>query len=106
MSEEAIVLGDRAYTRNDRNLEAQRQPKKPVWVCHSNARAVRNCQQNMAVLNRHASLTTVQRLEHPFRIVKRQFGYTKARYRGLFKNAQQLYLLFALANLYHVRKVG
>jgi IS5 family transposase len=32
-------------------------------------------------------------VEHPFRIVKRQFGYTKVRYRGLFKNAQQLYLL-------------
>ncbi len=57
-----------------------------------------------AVLNRMlASLRA--KVEHPFRIVKRQFGYTKVRYRGLFKNAQQLYLLFALANLYHVRKV-
>jgi IS5 family transposase len=57
-----------------------------------------------AVLNRMlASLRA--KVEHPFRIVKRQFGYTKTRYRGLFKNAQQLYLLFALANLYHVRKV-
>ena len=44
-------------------------------------------------------------VEHPFRIVKRQFGYTRVRYRGLFKNGQQLYLLFALGNLYQVREV-
>jgi IS5 family transposase len=43
--------------------------------------------------------------EHPFRIVKRQFGYTKVRYRGLAKNIAQLMTLFALANLYQVREV-
>lgn len=43
-------------------------------------------------------------VEHPFRIVKRQFGYTHVRYRGLYKNVQQLYLLFALGNLYHIRE--
>lgn len=42
-------------------------------------------------------------VEHPFRILKRQFGYTRVRYRGLFKHGQRLYLLFALGNLYHVR---
>lgn len=43
--------------------------------------------------------------EHPFRIVKRQFGYTRVRYRGLVKNTAQLFTLFALGNLYQVRKV-
>lgn len=42
--------------------------------------------------------------EHPFRILKRQFGYTKVRYRGLNKNTAQLYMLFALGNLYQVRR--
>jgi len=42
--------------------------------------------------------------EHPFRIVKRQFGYTKVRYRGLAKNTAQLITLFALSNLYQVRR--
>ena len=42
--------------------------------------------------------------EHPFRILKRQFGYTKVRYRGLSKNTAQLYMLFALGNLYQVRR--
>ena len=34
-----------------------------------------------------------------------RFGYTRVRYRGLFKNGQQLYLLFALSNLYQARGV-
>lgn len=42
--------------------------------------------------------------EHPFRILKRQFGYTKVRYRGLYKNTAQLYTLFALGNLFQVRR--
>ncbi|MBU0592295.1 MAG: IS5 family transposase [Gammaproteobacteria bacterium] len=42
--------------------------------------------------------------EHPFRILKRQFGYTKVRYRGLYKNTAQLYMLFALGNLFQVRR--
>jgi IS5 family transposase len=42
--------------------------------------------------------------EHAFRVVKRQFGYTKTRYRGLAKNGAQLTMLFALANLWLARK--
>jgi IS5 family transposase len=44
------------------------------------------------------------KVEHPFRIVKRQFGYAKTRYRGLAKNTVRLVTLFALANLYQVRR--
>lgn len=36
--------------------------------------------------------------EHPFRIIKCQLGFTKARYRGLMKNDCKLAMLFALAN--------
>ena len=43
------------------------------------------------------------RVEHPFRVVKRQFGYVKVRYRGLAKNTAQLEILFALSNLWMVR---
>lgn len=43
------------------------------------------------------------RVEHVFRIVKRQFGYTKTRYRGLAKNAAQVMTLIGLANLYALR---
>jgi IS5 family transposase len=44
------------------------------------------------------------RVEHPFRVLKRQFGYIKTRYRGLAKNRAQLFSLFALGNLYLVRR--
>lgn len=44
------------------------------------------------------------KVEHPFQILKCQWKYTKVRYRGLFKNTMQLFSLFALANLFLVRK--
>jgi IS5 family transposase len=44
------------------------------------------------------------RVEHPFRVLKRQFGYLKTRYRGLAKNHAQLFTLFALGNLFLVRR--
>jgi len=39
------------------------------------------------------------KVEHPFRIIKCQFGFVKARYRGLAKNYNKLAMLFALANV-------
>ncbi len=44
------------------------------------------------------------KVEHPFRVIKIQFGFIKARYRGMAKNRAQLHMLFALANLYMVRR--
>ncbi len=42
-------------------------------------------------------------VEHAFHVVKCLWGHVKVRYRGLAKNAAQMYALFALANLYKVR---
>ena len=44
------------------------------------------------------------KVEHPFRGIKRQFGHNKVRYRGLAKNTAQLITLFALSNIWMVRK--
>jgi len=44
------------------------------------------------------------KVEHPFRIIKRQFGHVKTRYRGLARNRAQLFTLFALGNLFLVRR--
>lgn len=44
------------------------------------------------------------RVEHPFRVIKLQFGYTKVRFRGLAKNTAHLLTLFGLSNLWMVRK--
>lgn len=45
------------------------------------------------------------KVEHPFRVIKQQFGYAKVRYRGLAKNTARLTMLFALSNLWMVRKL-
>ncbi len=42
------------------------------------------------------------RVEHPFRIIKCQFGFVKTRYKGLMKNDNQMAMLFTLANLFRV----
>jgi len=44
------------------------------------------------------------KVEDPFRVIKRQFGFKKVRYRGLAKNTARLQTLFALSNLGMVRK--
>ena len=46
------------------------------------------------------------KVEHVFLIVKRDFGYAKARYRGLAKNAERFYMLFALANILKCVRAG
>ena len=46
------------------------------------------------------------KVEHPFRIVKCLFGYKKVAYRGLAKNENRLYALFASANLYALASRG
>lgn len=43
------------------------------------------------------------RVEHAFRVIKQQFGFQKARYRGLAKNNAQLHTLFALSSLWMLR---
>jgi len=41
--------------------------------------------------------------EHPFRVMKRQFGFQKTRFRGMVKNRCKVNLLAALANLFMAR---
>lgn len=44
------------------------------------------------------------KVEHPFRVIKRQFGYIKVKYRGFAKNTANLVTLFALSNLWMARR--
>jgi transposase, IS5 family len=54
-------------------------------------------------INRIRSATRA-RAEHVFHVVKNLWGFTKVRYRGLAKNTSRLYTMFALANLYLMRR--
>lgn len=46
----------------------------------------------------------IEQVEYPFRLIKQQFGHAKVRYRGLAKNTARLQVMFALGNLWMVRK--
>ena len=51
----------------------------------------------------HVKACIRAKVEHPFRVIKRQCGFVKVRYRGLMKNTAQLHTLFALSNLWMAR---
>ena len=52
----------------------------------------------------HLKASVRAKVEHPFRVIKRQFGHVKVRYKGLAKNTAQLHTLFALSNLWMARR--
>lgn len=43
-------------------------------------------------------------VEHVFAVIKRLWGFTKVRYRGLAKNATRLFVALGLANIYLARR--
>jgi IS5 family transposase len=98
--EEKAVYGDRAYTSEKRRKEYE-------------ARGIKWCVKRKAC--RHYQLTPEDieynhrqgriraKGEHVFLVVKHLWHYQKVRYKGLFKNAAQVFSVFALANLYLVR---
>lgn len=52
----------------------------------------------------HRKASIRAKVEHPFRVIKRQFGFVKVRFRGLAKNTAHVVTLFALSNLWMARK--
>lgn len=101
--EECLVLGDGGYHRADRTLEAAAPETGPRILTPFKRKAggtLTDWQQRV-----NQALSKLRAIvEHPFRVVKRQFGYVKVRYRGLAKNAAQMVTLFALTNLYLARR--
>ena len=51
----------------------------------------------------HDKASVRAKVEHPFRVIKRQFGLMKVRFRGLAKNTAHVVTLFALSNLWMAR---
>lgn len=99
---EEIVFGDGGYHKASRTLSSARPESGPLILTPYKRRAGQDLTHDQRQQNR--ALASVRALvEHPFRVLKRQFGYTKVRYKGLAKNAAQITTLFALVNLYRVR---
>jgi transposase, IS5 family len=103
--QETDVLGDAGYQGVDkRNPDlavtwhiAMRPGKRRVLDLSSElARKIDKVEQIKASIR--------AKVEHPFRVIKQQFGFTKVRYRGLEKNTAQIITLFALSNLWMARR--
>ena len=98
---ETSVWADKAYVSTER-AEAFAGPGK-FWGVMRKAPKGAELHPDDAYINRLIAKVRA-RVEHPFRVLKRQFGYIKTRYRGLAKNRAQQFSLFALGNLYLVRR--
>ena len=103
---EDTVCGDSGYTGADKREELQDVDagfliaEKP-----SKLRAMKNKRDRQyAARWEHYKASLRAKVEHPFRVIKRQFGYIKVRYRGLAKNTAQVLTLFALSNLWMSRR--
>lgn len=99
--DEKVLYGDQAYWS-----EFHRQCAKISGVRYRVNRRPNRGQpltEYQKKLNRLRS-TTRARGEHAFHVVKRLWGFAKVRYRGLAKNTARLLTMFALANLYLVRR--
>jgi len=99
--EEREVYGDQAYWKeSDRQSFEDRNVRYRV---NRRPSAKNPLTERWRAINRSRSRIRA-RGEHGYRVVKRQWGFNKVRYRGLAKNRARVYTLFALANLYMVRR--
>jgi IS5 family transposase len=98
---EQVVYGDQAYWKAaDRVAYAARGIR---YRMNRRPTAHRPLTVRERAINRARSRTRA-RGEHAFHVVKRLWGFAKVRYRGLAKNLARAWTLFALANLYLVRR--
>jgi IS5 family transposase len=103
--EETAAFGDAGYRGVDKRQEAQ----GPTWFVAmqpGKRRALDPSKKSARLLEKAEQLKASVRakVEHPFRLIKQQFGYAKVRYRGLVKNTARLTMMFALGNLWMVRR--
>ncbi len=102
---EEFVFGDAGYQGAPKREELA--GVKVEWAITERPSKVKALKQrprkNKAVIQFERLKASIRaKVEHPFRLIKRQFGFVKARYKGLMKNDNQLAMLFTLANLFRV----
>ncbi|MFW8564815.1 IS5 family transposase [Orrella sp. 11846] len=103
--EETVVFGDAGYTGVEKREELQ--DVDVTWhiaMKPSQQKAIKGKRIQNTVAHIETLKASVRaKVEHPFRVIKRQFGFTKVRYKGLAKNTAQVLTLFTLSNLWMVR---
>ena len=102
--EEMIVHADAGYTGAEKRVE-DRELTWHVAEKRGKVKAIKHDALREAVQELETLKARIRaKVEHPFRVVKRQFGYLKVRFRGLAKNTAQVLTLFALSNLFQARR--
>jgi len=98
--EEEVAFGDAGYRGVNKREEAQG-PRWHVAMQPGKRRKLDLTRKWARLLEQAEQLKASVRakVEHPFHVVKNLFCHKKVRYKGLAKNAAQLFSLFALANL-------
>ena len=98
---EKRVYGDSAYASQKKLI----QEKAPQARDFTNQRTRRACEVNEIERGKNRNKSKIRsRVEHVFGVVKRLWGFTKVRYRGLAKNATRAFTALALANIYLSRQ--
>lgn len=98
---EQSLHGDSAY--HSRELKAQAEANGLEFNVNQRGTKSRPLTKAQRVRNRRLSRVRAT-VEHPFLVVKRLWGHAKVRYRGIKKNLAQMCTLFALANVFRVRR--
>jgi len=99
--DDKAVFGDKGYVSDKKKRAARR--AGVYWGVKDKAKPRRKLSASQRKRNRrHGSVRA--KVEHVFRVIKCQFGYRRARYRGIRKNGAQVFSLLALANLYLARR--
>ncbi|RZA17743.1 MAG: IS5 family transposase [Proteobacteria bacterium] len=103
--DESVVFADSGYQGAARRPDAKPGVDWRIALGPGRRRALDKGNQIDALIDQVEKLKASVRakVEHPFRVIKRQFGHVKVRYRGLKKNTAQLITLFALSNLWMAR---
>jgi transposase, IS5 family len=99
--EETRVWGDQAY-RGQTEVIHECAPQAQDCT-HRRYRYKNHIDEVERAKNRTKS-TVRSKVEHVFGVMKLKFGFVKVRYRGLAKNANRLFAICALVNLFMVRK--
>lgn len=97
--DDEVVYGDAGYQGVDKRSEFTKGGRRSevTWRVAARKGTLKTMAgPDRAQESRKASVRS--KVEHPFLIVKRDFGFVKTRYRGMAKNLNHLHLLFASAN--------
>lgn len=97
---ESRVYGDQAY-KSQREVIRAKAPKARDFT-NRQCKWKHVLDETIKAKNRNKSRVRA-RVEHSIGVIKRVFGFTKVRYRGLAKNGNRVFVTAALANIFLVR---